>query len=87
MDLRIKLSFASLYENDFSFFPSGNEHFVETKDFEEVSYLLHIKYIDTNAEEFENRLATLKKSKEISVFTQPLTISVEKQCRPSTEIV
>ncbi|CAH1965756.1 unnamed protein product [Acanthoscelides obtectus] len=35
---KIKLFRSSLQKNDFSFFPSCNEHFEEMKDFEEVSY-------------------------------------------------
>ena len=45
----------------FIFFSSCKEHFEEIKDFEEVSNLFHIKYIDTIAEEFENRFSDFKK--------------------------
>lgn len=75
---KIKLFKSSLEKHDFSFFPSCKEHFEEMQDFEKVSYLTHIKYIDTITEEFENRFSDFKKIEgEISVFTQPLTISVE----------
>ena len=51
------------------------------EDFEEVSNKIHIKYIDTIAEELENFSYFKKIEREISVFTQPLTISVENVSR------
>lgn len=84
---KIKLFKSSLEKNDFSFFPSCKEHFEEMKDFEEVSYLPHIKYIDTIVEEFENRFSDFKKiERDISVFTQPLTISVENVSRADLQL-
>lgn len=84
---KIKLFKSSLEKNDFSFFSSYKEHFEEMKDFEEVSNLPHIKYIDTIAEELENRFSDFKKiEREISVFTQPLTISVENVSRADLQL-
>ncbi|CAH1984696.1 unnamed protein product [Acanthoscelides obtectus] len=63
------------------------EHFEEMKDFEKVSYLPHIKYIDTIAEEFKNQFSDFKKiESDISVFTQPLTISVENVSRADPKL-
>ncbi|CAH1965859.1 unnamed protein product [Acanthoscelides obtectus] len=63
------------------------EHFEEMKDFEEVSYLPHIKYIDTIAEEFKNRFSDFKKiGSDISVFTQILTISVVNVSRADLQL-
>ena len=57
------------------------------KDFEEVSNIPHIKYIDTIADEFENRFSDFKKiESEISVCTQPLKISVENVSRADLQL-
>ncbi|CAH1993695.1 unnamed protein product [Acanthoscelides obtectus] len=63
------------------------EHFEEMKDFEEVSYLPHIKHIGTIAEEFKNRFSDFKKiESDISVFTQPLPISLENVSRADLQL-
>ncbi|CAH1997396.1 unnamed protein product [Acanthoscelides obtectus] len=53
------------------------------KDFEEVSYLPHIKYIDTIAEEFKNRFSDFKK---IESDISPLTISAENVSRADLKL-
>ncbi|CAH1969176.1 unnamed protein product [Acanthoscelides obtectus] len=76
-ELNLKLQ--GIHQNIANLFGHINgckEHFEEMKDFEEVSYLPLIRYIDTIAEEFKNRF----------IFTQPLTISVENVSRANLQL-
>lgn len=75
---KLKLFKTSLQQDDFSFFPSCKEHYLEMKNFEECNFLDHLKYMDEIIVEFERRFADFEKiESDIALFTQPLTIAVE----------
>lgn len=75
---KLKLFKTSLQQNDFSFFPSCKEHYLEMKNFEECNFLDHLNYMDEIIVEFEQRFADFKKFEgDIALFTHPLTIAVE----------
>lgn len=57
---KLKLFKLTLANDIFTFFPYCKEHFEEPKNFDDISFSIHVKYIEIIIEVFKNRFGDFK---------------------------